>query len=126
YYDQLSGRFISEDPMGPNEGPNLYAYVSNNPVTNADPSGRFKVDPSCKGRCQQFSGGKAPQPLDQVIQQQADLACSNLQGITNPKLRDCIQKSCRNGTVKCKGNGDKNCSDAGGYGGKFLIFTSRT
>jgi RHS repeat-associated protein len=134
YYDTKAGRFISEDPMGPNEGPNLYAYVSNNPVTNADPSGRFKIDQSCKGRCQPFGGGgpnnpnKAPtnQSLEDVIQQQANFACSNLQGITNPKLRACIQKSCDKGTVKCKGKGDKNCQDAGGYGGKFLIFTSRT
>jgi len=54
------------------------------------------------------------------------LPCHNLQGITDPKLRACIQKSCDKGTIKCKGNDDKNCKDAGGYGGKFLFFIRRT
>jgi RHS repeat-associated protein len=126
YYDPLTGRFLSEDPLGPKEeGPNLYAYVSNNPVTNADPSGHFRIDPSCKGRCQAFSWGE-PQNLEQVIQQQADFACSNLQSITNPKLRACIQKSCDKGTVKCKGKGDKGCKDAGGYNNKVPLLTNRT
>ena len=115
---------MSEDPMGPNEGPNLYAFVSNNPVTNADPSGRFKIDQSCKGRCQTF-GSAGPQDLEQVIQQQVDFACKNLERITNPKLRACIQKSCDKGTIKCKDNSDKACKDAGGYNNKFL-FTNRT
>jgi RHS repeat-associated protein len=134
YFDPQAGRFVSEDSMGPNEGPNLYGYVSNNPVTNADPSGHFKIDQSCKGRCQAFGGGgsnnSSNQPplqnLEQVIQQQTDLACSNLQGITNPKLRACIQKSCDKGTIKCKGNGDKGCHDAGGYNNKIPLIGNRT
>ena len=65
-------------------------YASNNPVANEDPLGRFTIDPSRKGRCHGFAGGgpqdpgKGPtmQNLEQVIQQQGDLACSNLQGST--------------------------------------------
>ncbi len=95
YYDPQAGRFLAEDPLGSKEeGPNLYACVSNNPVTNADPSGRFKIDPSCKGQCHSFAGGgrggtPTMQSLEQVIQQQADFACSNLQGITDTKLTLC-------------------------------------
>jgi RHS repeat-associated protein len=134
YYDAQDGRFLSEDPMGPNEGPNLYTYVSDNPLTNADPSGRFKIDKSCKGRCQSFGGGapyvpgKAPttQSLEEVIQQQADFACKNLQRIADPKLRSCIQKSCDKGTIKCKDNSDKGCKDAGGYNNKYPFITNRT
>jgi len=39
YYDPQLGRFISEDPIGLAGGPNVYAYVGNNPINNTDPSG---------------------------------------------------------------------------------------
>ena len=39
WYDPQSGRFISEDPSGYKNGPNLYAYVGNNPTNLNDPSG---------------------------------------------------------------------------------------
>jgi RHS repeat-associated protein len=39
YYDPKIGRFISEDPAGMVDGPNLYSYVNNNPVRYIDPSG---------------------------------------------------------------------------------------
>ena len=42
YYDAGTGRFISEDPAGFIDGPNLYAYVGGNPVGVVDPSGQFR------------------------------------------------------------------------------------
>ncbi len=39
YYDPQIGRFISEDPIGPRGGVNLYAYGNNDPVNSRDPSG---------------------------------------------------------------------------------------
>ena len=39
YYDPTIGRFISQDPTGMVDGPNLYAYVKNNPVNLIDPLG---------------------------------------------------------------------------------------
>lgn len=36
YYDPESGRFITKDPLGDRDGPNLYAYVSNNPLMFID------------------------------------------------------------------------------------------
>jgi len=39
YYDPQLGRFISEDPIGLAGGPNVYAYVGNNPVNATDPFG---------------------------------------------------------------------------------------
>jgi RHS repeat-associated protein len=38
YYDPLTGRFLSEDPIGYRD-PNLYLYVRNEPVNRRDPSG---------------------------------------------------------------------------------------
>lgn len=42
YYDPKAGRFISPDPLGLNEGANLYAYVDNNPLRLIDPFGLCK------------------------------------------------------------------------------------
>lgn len=36
YYDSFSGRWITTDPLGYEPGPNLYAYVHNNPLTKID------------------------------------------------------------------------------------------
>jgi RHS repeat-associated protein len=132
YYDSTPGRFLSEDLIGVDEGWNLYAYVSNRPLTSTDPSGRFAIDKSCKGQCYGFGGGGPNNPnqpaklenLESVIQQQTEDRCNNLQSITDPRLRACVQKSCDTGTIKCKAS----CPpDAGEYGGKILgLFTSRT
>jgi RHS repeat-associated protein len=39
YYDPVHGRFISRDPAGMTDGPNLYAFVNNNPINFVDPLG---------------------------------------------------------------------------------------
>jgi RHS repeat-associated protein len=39
YYDPSIGRFLSEDPIQFQGGVDFYAYVSNNPINYADPSG---------------------------------------------------------------------------------------
>jgi RHS repeat-associated protein len=39
YYDPETGRFITADPLGYVDGPNLYQYGLNNPVSFADPMG---------------------------------------------------------------------------------------
>ncbi|MCU0241158.1 MAG: RHS repeat-associated core domain-containing protein [Vicinamibacteria bacterium] len=41
YYDPKVGRFISEDPAGAVDGPNLYRYAHNNPSRFSDPSGLY-------------------------------------------------------------------------------------
>ena len=43
YYDAEVGRFLSEDPIGAIDGPNLYVYVKNNPITLRDPFGLFRI-----------------------------------------------------------------------------------
>ncbi len=39
YYDQRTGRWLTEDPIGVAGGANLYAFVGNNPATFTDPFG---------------------------------------------------------------------------------------
>ncbi len=39
WYDPVPGRFLSRDPKGYEDGPNLYAFVNNNPINYVDPMG---------------------------------------------------------------------------------------
>ncbi|NLW46279.1 MAG: hypothetical protein GXY86_02915, partial [Firmicutes bacterium] len=39
WYDSELGRFVSEDPAGDPNNPNLYSYTGNNPLTRIDPTG---------------------------------------------------------------------------------------
>ena len=39
WYDSETGRFISEDPVGDPNNPNLYSYSRNNPINILDPTG---------------------------------------------------------------------------------------
>jgi len=46
FYDQKTGRWTQEDPMGIAGGLNLYAYVGNDPVSYTDPFG-LTTSPKC-------------------------------------------------------------------------------
>jgi RHS repeat-associated protein len=41
FYDSLTGKFTSTDPIGIEGGINLYNYVQSNPISYADPSGEI-------------------------------------------------------------------------------------
>lgn len=43
-YDPRAGRFQATDPYGMIDGPNLYLYAGNNPVSSCDPSGLLEFD----------------------------------------------------------------------------------
>jgi RHS repeat-associated protein len=47
FYSRQAGRFVSPDPFGLVGSPaNLYTYAAQNPLTFADPTGRFCFDPN--------------------------------------------------------------------------------
>jgi len=39
YYDPEIGRWLTQDPIGFVDGPNMYAFVENNPINEVDPMG---------------------------------------------------------------------------------------
>jgi RHS repeat-associated protein len=43
YYNPALGRWITQDPQGFEDGPNLYAYVHNNPLTEIDLYGLWSI-----------------------------------------------------------------------------------
>ncbi|MDT8442394.1 MAG: RHS repeat-associated core domain-containing protein [Desulfuromonadales bacterium] len=45
HYDQRTGRWLQEDPLGLAAGTNLYSYVGNDPVSYIDPFGLQACDP---------------------------------------------------------------------------------
>lgn len=83
YYDPLSGRFISEDPIGFFGARNFYGYVGNDPVQDVDSSGLNPITKSGTGTnsyCMntilgQVCWGNKKHDLMQVALQHSNLAC---------------------------------------------------
>jgi RHS repeat-associated protein len=57
YYDQSTGRFTQEDPIGYAGGSNLYGYAGNNPVVFTDPFGLCPPEDQNEDDCQTDSKG---------------------------------------------------------------------
>jgi uncharacterized protein (TIGR03437 family) len=60
FYSPTMGRFISEDPIGFVNGPNLYSYVRNKPIGLTDPTGLQPNPYSQFGQCLLDCTGSVP------------------------------------------------------------------
>ncbi len=60
-YSTEQCRFTTQDPAGIKQGPNMYAYVGNNPVNHRDPSGLIAPDAVIDG-----GGGGSSDPCYQL------------------------------------------------------------
>jgi hypothetical protein len=49
YYDPKAGRFLSEDPIRPDDAIDFYSYVSNNSTNFTDAFGLYRLDPEVPG-----------------------------------------------------------------------------
>lgn len=94
YYDPTIGRFVSEDPIGPEGGINLYAFGNNDPVNSRDPLG---LEPCKPGEYQHQE--KSENAMEVIIH-----GCRDLRSGHNPN------PSARGGTIRLSGDG-------GGSGG---------
>lgn len=50
YLNPEEGRWLSRDPLDEQGGPNLYGFVSNNPLSHIDPLGLWKAKGNNKGK----------------------------------------------------------------------------
>jgi RHS repeat-associated protein len=83
WYDPVTGRFISEDPIGfDGEDRNLYRYVENNPARWSDPSRLLPYAPypsphgPLPGDYGQHCGGLISEPITTGSEDQIDECCA--------------------------------------------------
>ena len=95
YYDPATGRWTTPDPLGFADGPNLYAYVHNNPLTHFDLYGlmtgpvtascgtasagtrevRVASSPSSSGRQRQSNSGAGSRKWDGGRREETNFIC---------------------------------------------------
>lgn len=112
FYNPELCRWMTPDPHGYEDGPNLYAYVHNNPLTHCDPFGLFSWSFSFS-----FSPSSMNAPLLSIPFERF-FKSPTIYVETNRKVRSCTfnlsEYGCRNlkgGSVICFINGINNTKD---------------
>ncbi len=114
-YSPTLGRWISRDPMGESEGPNLYSYVANDPINMIDPLGLFNWrrwvprGPWFFGTCCNRSGGIEWASV--AGRGWVMLAPGECVGLSN--MQDCEGMTCGGGFYYVSGLSVGSCSTPG-------------
>lgn len=115
YYDPIVGRWITPDPLGMDEGPNLYAYVSNNPIGHIDAYGLFEETPweGCQNQQSEPRSfiDKALHTLGRAIEAIGDYL------MPIPYVRDAVSY-----IGHCLAGGSRESFSQKGFGGKSHYF----
>lgn len=67
YYEPMTARWLTPDPIGFEGGPNLYAYVSNSPLTHIDTYGLFQ-SPGEIGLHNTYYNGSSTRPRNPIVE----------------------------------------------------------
>jgi len=106
------GRYTQDDPMfAPQRAPRYFSYALNNPLSFTDPRGLFSVDPFCKGCKNPLRASDKSNLYQHVIEETTAFCQTKLSLIADVALRDCIKKSCQQGSVKCDVRESAYCAD---------------
>ena len=86
WYDSVTGRWLSKDPIGLSGGLNLYAFTHNSPNNNIDPmgtieSGRRTDGPSLVERVKNWVKALFSSPQETVLPPTSGTAASALEGV---------------------------------------------
>lgn len=66
YYDPEMGRFVTTDPLGYADAPNLYQFALNDPINNSDPSGEIVFTALALGALFYVTADQAIDRFDQL------------------------------------------------------------
>lgn len=72
FYDQSTGRWTQEDPMGVAGGVNLYAYSGNNPVSHTDPFGLDPEDGGYSDPCGRMRSQEAKERCREIMKKRRE------------------------------------------------------
>ena len=102
WYQPNVGSYSRPDPLGLRGDPHPYQYGLGNPLSFFDPFGLYSVDSACI--CSASDGDTPGTGLPgERLKREVDTICSQLEEqITDPKLRQCLKKSCDRGRIRCR------------------------
>lgn len=86
YYSPRLGQFLSRDPVGPFDDPNLYMYVLNDPVNKTDPTGMCESRYTCELDSKQRRH-PTPEQTKKVLPIQLKVISAVLSAIPHPAAK---------------------------------------
>jgi RHS repeat-associated protein len=103
YYSPYTGRFVTPDPVGFSDGPNLYAYVHNSPLVLIDPYGLTTLEDARDVGVEAGMGAVQGfiHPYDTLsshagylVQFRRDVCNGDFSSITNTSVTDKVRFAC--------------------------------